>query len=155
MSLSLLTPPWASEGEARPPGFWKFHQIRFFSWFWMGKTNFTTFDPPWKILEKSPGGPPLENILPTPMNSTQLNLKWTWTINNCVCGRDDHGAGVSEWTPAGVCILGRSRRRSQYFRFEPEQDPEPESTLRSVQEPIKILKGPNFWNDACCQIEWN
>ena len=25
-----------------------------------------------------------------------------------------------EWTPAGVCILGWSRSRSQYFRFEPE-----------------------------------
>ena len=41
-----------------------------------------------------------------------------------------------EWTPAGVCILGWSRSRSQYFRFEPE----PESTLRSVQEPIEIFK---------------
>jgi len=40
---------------------------------------------------------------------------------------------------AGVCILGWSRSRSQYFRFEPE------STLRSVQEPIKIFKGPNFF----------
>jgi len=49
-----------------------------------------------------------------------------------------HGAGVPEWTPAGVCILGwsRSRSRSQYFRFEPE----PESTLRFVQEPIKMFK---------------
>ena len=28
-----------------------------------------------------------------------------------------------ECTPAGVCILGRSRIRSQYFRFEPEQEP--------------------------------
>jgi len=59
-----------------------------------------------------------------------------------------------EWTPAGVCILGGSRSRSRYFRFEPKQ--EPESTLRSVQEPIKIFKGPNFCNDACCcQTEWN
>jgi len=55
-----------------------------------------------------------------------------------------------EWTPAGVCILGWSR--SQYFRFEQE----PESTLRSVQEPIKIFRRPNFCNDACCcQTEWN
>jgi len=49
---------------------------------------------------------------------------------------------VPEWTPAGVCILGwsgnRSRNHYQYFRFEPKQ--EPESTLRSVQEPI------NIWN---------
>ena len=43
-----------------------------------------------------------------------------------------------ECTPAGVWIFGRSR--SQYFRFEPEQ--EPESTLRSVQELIKYFKGP-------------
>jgi len=64
--------------------------------------------------------------------------------------RDDHGAGVPEWTPAGVCILGWSRSRSQYFRFEPV------STLRSMQESIKIFKGPNFCNDACCcQTEWN
>jgi len=57
-------------------------------------------------------------------------------------------SGVPEWTPAGVCILGWSR--SQYFRFEPE------STLRSAQEPIKIFKGPNFCNDGCCwQTEWN
>jgi len=44
---------------------------------------------------------------------------------------------VPEWTPAGVCILGWSRSRSQYFKFE--QESEPESTLRSVQEPNKIL----------------
>jgi len=41
-----------------------------------------------------------------------------------------------EWTPDRVCILGWSRSRSQYFRFEPEQ--EPKSTWRSVQEPIKL-----------------
>ena len=28
--------------------------------------------------------------------------------------RDDHGAGVPEWTPAGVCILGWSRSQGQY-----------------------------------------
>ena len=38
----------------------------------------------------------------------------------------------------GVCILGRSRSRSQYFRFEQE----PKSTVRSVQEPMKHFKGP-------------
>ena len=47
---------------------------------------------------------------------------------------------MPEWTPAGVCIFGWSRSRSQFFRLEPEQ--KPESTLRSVQEPIKIFKGP-------------
>jgi len=31
-------------------------------------------------------------------------------------GRDNLGAGVPEWTPAGVCILGWSR--SKYFRFK-------------------------------------
>jgi len=51
--------------------------------------------------------------------------------------RDDHGVGVPEWTPAGVCILGGRRSRSQYFRFE--QEPGPESTLRSVQEATKIF----------------
>ena len=56
---------------------------------------------------------------------------------------------VPVWTPAGVCILGRSR--SQYFRFEQEL----ESTLRSVQEPIKNFKRHNLGNDACCQTEWN
>ena len=54
--------------------------------------------------------------------------------------RDDHGAGVPEWTPAGVCILGWSRNRNQYFRLKPEK--EPESTLRSVQELTKIFKKP-------------
>ena len=74
-----------------------------------------------------------------------------------ICDRDDHGARLPEWTPAGVCNLGCSRSwsRSQYFRLEPEQDPEPESALRSAQEPIKNFKGPNFRNDACRQIEWN
>ena len=60
---------------------------------------------------------------------------------------------MPEWTPARVCILGWSRSWSEYLRFEPEQ--EPESTLRSVQEPIKRFKGPNFCNDACCQTEAN
>jgi len=55
-----------------------------------------------------------------------------------VFSRDDHGAGVPKWTPAGVWILGWSRSRSQYFRFEPEQ--EPESRLRSVQKPITLLR---------------
>jgi len=66
--------------------------------------------------------------------------------------RDDHGAGVPEWTPARVCILDWRRSWSQYFRFEPG----PESILRSVQEPIKNFKGPNLCNDACfCQTEWD
>ena len=49
---------------------------------------------------------------------------------------------LSEWTLAGVGILGRSRSRirSQYFRFGLEQ--ESESTLRSVRESINISKGP-------------
>ena len=63
---------------------------------------------------------------------------------------------MPEWTPAGVCSLGWSRSRSQYFRFEPEQKPDPESTMRSVQEQIKIFRRPNFCNDACCcQTERN
>ena len=45
---------------------------------------------------------------------------------------------MSEWTPAGVWIVGRSR--SQYLKFEPER--EPESTFVSVQDPIKYFKGP-------------
>jgi len=59
-----------------------------------------------------------------------------------ICSRDDHVAGVPEWTPAGACILSRSRSRSrsQYFRFEPEQEAELEFILMSVQEPIKIFK---------------
>ena len=60
-------------------------------------------------------------------------LDWTRTTAKLV----EFGSEMimePEWTPAGVCILGWSRSRSQYFRFEPEQ--EPESTLRSVQEPI-------------------
>jgi len=53
--------------------------------------------------------------------------------NITVCIRDDHGAGVPEWTPAGVYILGWRGSRSQYFRFEPE------SISRSVQELNKIF----------------
>ena len=54
-----------------------------------------------------------------------------------------------EWAPAGVCILGRSR--SQYFRFETE----PESTLRSVQEPIKNFKGPVKISLMMPVVKWN
>jgi len=46
--------------------------------------------------------------------------RWSWS----------RSAGVD---PGGVCILGWSR--SQYFKFEPE----PEATIKSVQEPIKIF----------------
>ena len=45
-----------------------------------------------------------------------------------------------EGTTGGVWIFGRSRSRSQYCKFEPQQDPE--WTLRSVQEPNKHFKGP-------------
>ena len=85
-----------------------------------------------------------------------------WLRPPLVQTRDDHGAGVPEWTPAGVCISGWNRSRSQYFRFEPEQYPG--SVLRSVLEPIEIFEGPNFQffegpnfcNDACCcQTKWN
>jgi len=63
-----------------------------------------------------------------------------WATRTCGCNtRDDHGAGVMEWTLAGVCVLGWSGSRSQHFRFEPESEPEPESTLRSVQELIKTF----------------
>ena len=41
--------------------------------------------------------------------------------------------------------------RGLHFGLEQE----PESTLRSMQEPIKNFKGPNFGNDACFQTEWN
>jgi len=40
----------------------------FLSFQWK-KTYFTAFDPPGKILEKSPSAPPLEKILPTPMSN--------------------------------------------------------------------------------------
>ena len=54
----------------------------------------------------------------------------------CPQTRDDHGAGEPEWTLAGVCIFGWSSSQRQYFRFEPE----PESPLRSAQEPINFLR---------------
>jgi len=57
-------------------------------------------------------------------------------LETCLETRDDHGAGVSEWTPAGVCILGWSRSRSQYFRFEP------------VSSEISDLR--NFWLHTTC-----
>jgi len=53
--------------------------------------------------------------------------------------RGDHGAGVAELISAGVCILRRSRRRSQ-SKFYPEQEPVEESMLRFVQGPINIFK---------------
>ena len=62
---------------------------------------------------------------------------------NCqTYARDNNGAGVQEWTPAGVWILGwsRNRSRSPYFRFGPEQ--EQELTLRTVQETVKLFQGP-------------
>jgi len=72
----------------------------------------------------------------------------------CINARTSEMITDPEWIPAGVCILGWSRSRNQYFRFEPEK--EPESTLRFVQELNKIFKGPNFCNYACCcQTEWN
>jgi len=71
-------------------------------------------------------------------------------LSNRVSSRDDHGAEVSEWTPAGIYILGWSRSRSQYFRLEPEPEPEPGSILKYVQDPIKNFKGPDFCNGACC-----
>jgi len=60
-------------------------------------------------------------------------------LNNHRSIRDDQGAGVPQWTPAGIWILVWNRSRSHCFRFEPQQE---ESKLRSVQEPIKIFKGP-------------
>jgi len=39
------------------------------------KTNFTTFGPPCKILEKSLGGP-LEKIVPTPMLMVSMELRF-------------------------------------------------------------------------------
>jgi len=36
-------------------------------------------------------------------------------VTDVIKCRDDHGAGEPEWTPAGGCILGWSRSRSQYF----------------------------------------
>jgi len=66
--------------------------------------------------------------------------------------RDDHAAGVDSG-------------RSLHFSQEPEsesifwvragQESEPESSLKSVQAPINIFKGPNICNHACCcQTEW-
>jgi len=61
------------------------------------------------------------------------------------CGAEIiQAAGVVERAPAGVCI----------FRLEHE----PVSTLRSVQEAIKVFKGRievSVSNDACCQTESN
>jgi len=66
---------WASEGGregAWPPWILKFSATKgiFFGFEWE-KTNITTFGPPGKILEKSPSAPPLEKILPTPMNESK------------------------------------------------------------------------------------
>jgi len=68
------------------------------------------------------------SFLPSLLHSRRaLLLRHRWRMNKFsnvkihgrIYSRDDHGAGVSESSPAGVCILGWSRSRSQYFRFEP------------------------------------
>jgi len=60
-----ITLSWASEGETGGPWspleFESFSIKRLFSWFPLGKTNFTTFDPPRKNLETSASGPPGKN----------------------------------------------------------------------------------------------
>ena len=49
----------------------------FLSFEWK-KRNFTTFGlHPWKSLEKSPGGPSLEKILPTPINMNMAEMLCT------------------------------------------------------------------------------
>jgi len=114
----------------------------------------------WNLAPKEPTWQPWWELSPnavitlTRQSSQSENSHFRWEKRFIPLLRDDHGAGVPEWTPAGVCILGWSRSRSQYFKFEPEQ--EPASRLRSVQEPIEIFNRPKFWNDACCcQIECN
>jgi len=52
--LSLWISPWASDGGGRPPGFWKFHQKRLFSWFRVGKSKFHHFWPPLEKFWKYP-----------------------------------------------------------------------------------------------------
>jgi len=52
--------------------------------------------------------------------------------------RDDHGAGVD--SGRSLHFRQEPERGGQYFWFEPKQ--EPEFTLRSVQEPIKIFREP-------------
>jgi len=54
-------------GALFPLDFEIFCKKDYFLRFEWEKTNFTTFAPPGKILEKSSSGPPLENIIPTPM----------------------------------------------------------------------------------------
>ena len=56
-----------------------FSKKRLFSWFRVGKTNFTTFAPSWKNFGKIPWWPPLEKILPTPMTRAQfMSLKCSY-----------------------------------------------------------------------------
>ena len=54
-------------GALAPPDFESFSKKGCSLSFEWEKTNFTTFGPPWKNLEKSVV-PPLEKILPNPMD---------------------------------------------------------------------------------------
>jgi len=61
--------PSASEGGARPPGFWKSHQKRLFCLFRVGKSKFHPFWPP---LEKF-----WKNILVVPPWKKSFRRPWT------------------------------------------------------------------------------
>jgi len=71
------------------------------------------------------------------ISSMSSNQRWLRT----------RSAGVD---PGQSLNFRMEQGRSQSFWFEPE------SSLMSVQEPIKIFKGANICKDACCcQTEWN
>ena len=74
-----------------------------FCLFRVGKSKFHHFWPPWKNILVVP---PWKKILPTPMNSTQLSLKRTWTINNHV-----NGSHIS------LCWLNRTHFRNLLFEW--------------------------------------
>jgi len=56
------------QGGQGPLAFEIFNKKGCFLSFKWEKSNFTTFGPPWKNLGKIPCWPPLEKILPTPMD---------------------------------------------------------------------------------------
>jgi len=67
------------KGGPWPLDFQNFNKNRLFSYFRVGKNNFTTFGPPRKILEKSSSGPSWKEILPTPMLTLILPFRFILT----------------------------------------------------------------------------
>jgi len=84
-TVALMDVGKGGRGALAPQGFENFSKKGWFLNFEREKTNFATFGHPWKNFGKSPTGPSLERILPTPF--PMMALLWTmmallWTSNS-------------------------------------------------------------------------